>query len=176
MSTRSTIAILNENGTVSAKYCHSDGYLSYNGQILYEHYRDIDKVKTLVELGDMSSLEPELVSVNPEHSFDKRTPGVCVFYGRDRGEDNIEPQNYDSLENYLKNGNFQEYDYIFNEKRNSWYLINHKTKKLQTLHSCLLKDREVDDYIKDMIKAEKFKKKLDKDLPNKSDKDKKIKL
>ena len=166
MSTRSSIAMIYKDGTVGAHYCHSDGYLSYNGEYLYEYYKDVNKVKELIALGDMSSLAPE---VSPpegaEHSFDDRYDGVCVFYGRDRGESGTETQKYDSLEKYLVDGNFQEYDYIFKEKNTTWYLINHKTKKLQKLTTALMNDDEVDENLKNMIRVEKEAKKLSKELP-----------
>lgn len=38
MSTRSTIAIENANGTIKKVYCHFDGYISHNGKILAEQY------------------------------------------------------------------------------------------------------------------------------------------
>jgi len=37
MATRSNIAIENQDGTVSAIYCHFDGYIDGVGEILYEH-------------------------------------------------------------------------------------------------------------------------------------------
>ena len=49
MSTRSTIAIELADGTVKQVYCHSDGYLSYNGRILFEHYSDPAKLEELIE-------------------------------------------------------------------------------------------------------------------------------
>lgn len=89
MSTRSYIMIELENGTYKGIYCHSDGYLTYNGAILIDHYTDRDKVEALMKLGNLSSLGEKL-DPNPEypHSFDyrERQIGVCVAYGRDRGE------------------------------------------------------------------------------------------
>lgn len=40
MSTRSTIAIENENGTIKKVYCHYDGYLSHVGKVLANQYSD----------------------------------------------------------------------------------------------------------------------------------------
>lgn len=168
MSTRSSIAILNTDGTVHGHYCHSDGDLSYNGQMLYQHYQDVSKVKELVALGDMSTLAEE-VSPAPgsKHSYDKRQKNICVFYGRDRREKDVATQKYSSLEDYLANGNFQECDYIFHENKNQWFLINHNTKKIQKLANKLLKDPEVSSEVKQMIIATKFAKKLDKELRKK---------
>jgi hypothetical protein len=38
-------------------YCHWDGYLSNNGRILMTYYKDLKKIKRLVALGSLSSLE-----------------------------------------------------------------------------------------------------------------------
>ena len=57
MGTRSTIALEFADGTVEQVYCHWDGYLSNNGQILAQHYMDPFKVRDLVALGGFSSLD-----------------------------------------------------------------------------------------------------------------------
>ena len=54
MSTRSYICIENEDKSISGIYCHSDGYLTYNGAMLLDHYSDREKVKELISLGDLS--------------------------------------------------------------------------------------------------------------------------
>lgn len=152
MSTRSSIAMLNNDGTVHAHYCHSDGYLSWNGATLYEHYRKLDKVKELIALGDMSVLCPEVKPPEEvKHSYDERVDKVSVFYGRDRGEENVETKEYKNLEDYLENGNFEEYDYIFKEKKNQWYLIDHDHKKLKKLSTLLKNDGSVSQDVKNLI-------------------------
>ena len=61
MSTRSMIAIKNEDGTYTGIYCQSDGYISNNGMILNKYYNDRDKVQRLIDLGAISFLgqQPE---------------------------------------------------------------------------------------------------------------------
>jgi hypothetical protein len=166
MATRSSIAMLNLNGTVKSIYCHNSGYISHNGQMLYEHYKNKNKIKELLSFGDMSSLAEE-VSLLPgvEDGI------VCYFYGRDRGEpeDDVKAAEHDSLELYMQNGNFQEYDYVFKEKNETWYVVNHKTKKLQKLTTLLMKDEEVSEHVKQMINTEKLAKQLKKELPLKLD-------
>ena len=93
MSTRSYICRENADGTYTGIYCHHDGYLDYNGAMLLKHYADREKVDKLFSLGCLSSLCPNLdPDPNKPHSFDydKRQDGVCVFYGRDRGENDQE--------------------------------------------------------------------------------------
>ena len=48
MATRSTIAVVNPDNTVTQIYCHWDGYLSHNGRILKESYTDLNAVKELI--------------------------------------------------------------------------------------------------------------------------------
>jgi len=89
MSTRSYICIETKENEYKGIYCHSDGYLTYNGAMLIDHYQDREKVEKLISLGNLSTL-CEKVEPDPRfpHSFDytERQSDVCVFYGRDRGE------------------------------------------------------------------------------------------
>jgi hypothetical protein len=57
MSTRSRIGIENQDGTTTSIYCHFDGYISGVGKLLKEYYTTQAKVKALIKLGDISSLE-----------------------------------------------------------------------------------------------------------------------
>ncbi len=132
MATRSTIAIEYADGTVDKIYCHWDGYLSNNGAILLEHYKDPFKVRTLMDLGDLSSLGPE---IGEKHSFDTLakygTPeyqaemdyrrGICTFYGRDRGEEGVSAKRYKDVADYRENAQFEEYNYIL-RKDGNWYV------------------------------------------------------
>lgn len=100
MSTRSTIAVLNPDGTVSQVYCHFDGYLSGVGVELFENYTDFDSVKELVELGDMSALGSDVYST--------------IYYGRDRNETGTEPYVFKSYEDYkTSKGSWNDYNYYF---------------------------------------------------------------
>lgn len=89
MSTRSLICKELPDGQYYGVYCHSDGYLTYNGAMLIDHYSDREKLDELLSFGDMSRLN---IKIHPDtsrpHSFDydKQQEDVCVFYGRDRGE------------------------------------------------------------------------------------------
>lgn len=58
MSTRSTISIQRDDGTIDSIYCHHDGYPEGNGKILLKHYDTEEKVKDLISLGDISFLGP----------------------------------------------------------------------------------------------------------------------
>ena len=121
MATRGTIAVVNPDGTVDQIYTHWDSYLSHNGRILKESYTNLNAVKELISHGDLSVLAPK---VNPtgEHSFDKPERGVCVYYGRDRGEKNTKPRTYSNLKVFLRNMQCEEYDYVF--KDNEWFIVS----------------------------------------------------
>lgn len=56
MSTRSGIALKQEDGTILWTYCHCDGYPAGVGRILNDHYATREQVEKLLALGEMSSL------------------------------------------------------------------------------------------------------------------------
>jgi len=135
MSTNSTIAVQHQDGTISAIYCHWDGYLAHNGALLIEYYNTLEQAESLVALGDLSSLSPKLEPEGP-HSFENSEPNVCVFYGRDRGEDGVDTKHYSSLENYFIMNDSQEFNYLFIDNR--WKLVS-KKGKLQDVERRLAK-------------------------------------
>jgi len=97
MGTRSTIALEFADGTVSQVYCHWDGYLDHNGEILNKSYMDPFKVKELVERGAMSSLDANVDG--------------CSFYAEDRGEE-LCVNRYQDVTEYFEECQQEEYDYI----------------------------------------------------------------
>jgi len=125
VSTNSTISIIKEDDSVETIYCHNDGYIEYNGAILFLHYKDKDKIKGLIDLGDISSLGKEIIPKG-KHSFDNREADITVSYYRDRGEDknNTRAKVFASLEHYLNSDLSQEYDYLYNLKNKKWYFVN----------------------------------------------------
>jgi hypothetical protein len=107
MSTRSTIALEYADGTVDQIYCHWDGYLDYNGEILLESYKDPFVVQRMLELGDMSSLKEDLDD--------------CTFYARDRGESIRKARRFKDFEDYKANHDYEEYEYILRNDGH-WYV------------------------------------------------------
>jgi hypothetical protein len=106
MATRSTIALEYADGTVGQIYCHWDGYLEHNGKILKEHYTDAFKVRDLLDGGDTSTLSDSVED--------------CEFYTK-RGEE-LNPQRmYKSFEEYTREAQFEEYDYIL-RRDGKWYV------------------------------------------------------
>lgn len=89
MSTRCFIGYETEKGIAKAIYSHYDGYPSGVGKILLEHYQDLNKIKDLIALGDISSLGELVAPLEDDktHSFKSPTDRVTVAYHRDRGEE-----------------------------------------------------------------------------------------
>jgi hypothetical protein len=112
MATRSRIAIENEDGTVSSVYSHWDGYPSNNGRILMEHYKDRTKLQKLIDLGSLSSLAQEVeIPEGVSHSFESPGLGITVFYGRDRGEKDVQAQSHTDRKAFLRS-DVEEYGYL----------------------------------------------------------------
>ena len=105
MGTRSTIALEYADGSVGQIYCHWDGYLSNNGQILYTHYQDPFKVRDMLDNGDMSSLS---------NSVDG-----CSFY-KERGDD-CPQRMYKDYAEFRREAQGEEYNYIL-RKDGNWYV------------------------------------------------------
>jgi len=133
MGTRSTIALEFADGTVEQVYCHWDGYLAYNGEILAEHYSDPFKLQKLIDLGDLSSLKPEIGEKHAFSEFELRAEEVagykiltenwCTFYTRDRGED-CPARKYKNADEYFDCSQQEEYDYILRnvEGTATWFV------------------------------------------------------
>lgn len=120
MGTRSSIALEFADGTVGVIYCHWDGYLEHNGKILAESYQDPFKVRELIDLGDLSSLAPE---IGTKHDFDARVEGECTFYGRDRGEEGCEACYFSDFDEYIREHPYEEYEYIL-RLDGKWYVCD----------------------------------------------------
>ena len=118
MATRSRIGIENENGTISSIYCHFDGYPDGVGATLEEHYSNRQKLRMLINLGDISILG-EHVATMDEHSFDNRKEGVTVAYHRDRGEEKREARVDKSLETFSYS---EKYGYVYT-KDEKWVMF-----------------------------------------------------
>ena len=123
MATTSTIAVVHQDNSVSQVYCHWDGYLSWNGKFLMQHYPLLHCAEELVSFGDISSLRENIHPEDPMsvHDFDNNQKNVCVYYGRDRGEEDVATRKFKDIQEFLDNRLEQEYDYIYYGDR--WYLM-----------------------------------------------------
>jgi hypothetical protein len=118
-------------------YCHWDGYLEHNGKILLEHYNSV-KANYLVAKGSLSSLGPNLGQAHPfsKYDIDKDNPdadkllalhelaeqeGWCTFYGRDRGETDVEHTVTHTFADFLKLCDDTGAEYYYILKDDVWY-------------------------------------------------------
>jgi len=111
MATRSTIALEFADGTVQQVYCHWDGYLEHNGKILKEHYSDPFKLRDLIDLGGISSLQPEIGEKHAFSHFDAdiskedyyaQFGKMTTFYARERGEE-VVVNKFKDIQDYRDN-------------------------------------------------------------------------
>jgi hypothetical protein len=128
MGTRSRIAVMHGD-VVKSVYCHWDGYLSWNGKILQEHY-DSTKANQLVALGDLSSLKPEIGEAHPfgyhgtdisAEDYEKQFGNMCTFYARDRGETGTEWKVAHSFAEFLEQVDNCCGEYYYIIKDGVWY-------------------------------------------------------
>jgi hypothetical protein len=141
MATRSRIAIENQDGTVRSIYCHWDGYPSSNGRILSENYKTQEKVESLIALGSISSLRPEVdIPEGVHHDFQNQDEDITVAYHRDRGED-LSIMEHESADDF-KTSDVEEYGYLFTAA-GEWLFVNghvnESRREFETLESELAK-------------------------------------
>jgi len=126
MATRSNIAIVNGDKSITSIYCHWDGYVEYVGKILFNYYTTSARVNKLMQLGNLSQLCEDMCPLPTidYHTFDNPQSNVCVAYGRDRGEKDQEAIVFEDLgefEDSVKNS-WVDYQYLFED--NKWMYRN----------------------------------------------------
>lgn len=121
MSTRALIAFPLRGGECQVISCHNDGYPEGVGDTLVYWYGGEEnewKRQKLVELGDLSSLEPEI--------------GDCVAYHRDRGESRggTKARVVDGILGVYKmfGESDAEWIYLFSNVNWAWYVTNGRVK------------------------------------------------
>ena len=153
MSTRCRIGIENKDGTITSIYCHHDGYPEVVGEILVNHYKTEEKIRKLLELGDMSSLGTEPVEnlrgwempkagmVDWMKAYMELHPeNQCVIY-KTRGED-CPAKTHKDIEEYQRHSRdcWGEYAYLF--KNNEWFVLEYDETELKSVELALEKDEE----------------------------------
>ena len=114
MATRSRIGIQLADESILSVYCHWDGYPQFNGVKLVKHFNSREKVKELIDGGDISALWTNLDWNN------ETLPETGPLYYSSRGEDcppRLDANKYD----YLAEG--EEYAYIYT-LNNEWVCYN----------------------------------------------------
>jgi len=106
MGTRSRIGLQLSDGSILSIYSHFDGYPEFNGVKLVENFNTLDKVKELIDLGDISCL---WTNVGWSNETLEQT-GPLPYSGR--GED-CPPRLDADLCEYLLPDEAEEYHYIF---------------------------------------------------------------
>lgn len=123
MATNAWIGALNPDNSVEYIYCHF-GSLSDAGTVLIKSYVDEQKVKELLQLGDISVLGGEL---NPpagvEHSFGNPYQNVVVAYGRDRGEVGTKSKVCQTLEQFAEEAKANWIELIYLYRDGLWNII-----------------------------------------------------
>lgn len=109
MATHANIGI-RENGKITYIYCHYDGYYSWAGEILKNHYDSPESAKALIALGDISSLGEHLNGME----------NATIAYSRDKGEsyEDTKPRVAESFTDFVKEHDFS---YIFNLDEDEFY-------------------------------------------------------
>lgn len=113
MSTHATITLKTKEGTYKSIYLHFDGHPEEAGEILTAYYTTYEKVEELINLGDLSILEKS-AGCPDGHCFDSKVNGFCVAYGRDRGEQNTEANEYTTYEEVIEDMG-QDFNYLFQD-------------------------------------------------------------
>lgn len=115
MGTASMIGIYNkEDGSVTASYCHYDGYLSYNGQMLVDNYNTQYDAEMVAKGGYMSSLKADYLETRQDAVHND--PAII----------------YDSVDVFLKCGDNHagaEYLYLFDGE--AWFFAETIADKKQ---------------------------------------------
>lgn len=135
MSTRCAICIKIGN-IYHSIYCHSDGYPSYVGNILKNHYNKTHKIKELIDLGNISCLG-KLIEYKKLNIFDKeykeKSKLYTFAYHRDCGEDKEYIYQGDNISHLIKKSNdfYCEFLYIF--ENNKWKSFKLKNNELEEI-------------------------------------------
>ena len=106
MATRSRIGIELSNGDVLSVYHHWDGYPTWLGKTLREHYNTTEKVSELIDGGDMS------LCWTKDRWDAKESINYGPQYYSGRGED-CPPRVDNNIQEYTTKSNNEEYAYVF---------------------------------------------------------------
>ena len=113
MGTRSRIGIQLQDESIVSVYCHYYGYPAFNGKVLRDNYDTVEKVKELIDGGNMSCTWTNAGWGN------ETLPESGALYYTMRGEsleDNA-PRLDKDMEEFFSDG--EEYSYIF--RNGNWF-------------------------------------------------------
>lgn len=124
MSTRSIIALRLKNRTTKAIYCHFDGYPEHMAPTLLNFYKNIEKVKDLLNLGSFSYLEDTILETKKQSYIFKGEP---VEYNEAK-KFNCDKDLLDFARDCMG-----EYIYVFDELDNDWFMYDLWKNSSETL-------------------------------------------
>ena len=137
MSTRSNIAVEHCNGTVSDIYCHSDGYISEVGTTLFKCWKSTSQLRSLVALGDISSLGDHL--------------GDTKAYHRDRGDEKSPARTHATVHDYINKSEDIAYrrdwgyEYLYLFSRKSGWMVKEYDLPWRPLYLALVEEKLTDE-------------------------------
>ena len=151
MATRGHIAI-KENGKYKYIYNHWDSDIEQLGVTLFKFYKDADKVRALINLGNVSSVGETIennASCYKEHmDLNNNHPGTVAmyregrmwkdydYYNPDKQWEDCKPTETEEIDE-LFSGKFIEWIYIFDVEENKWYMAydreNYELKDLEEM-------------------------------------------
>jgi hypothetical protein len=119
MSTNASISIQLNKKEKSGKsiYNHWDGYPDFVGVRLLNFYNTEEKVKELIEMGNVSILGECIGSKTNFDGFNSQESNQCLFYGRDRGDEDEKPIDY--------KGDVSRYEWNYLFKDGKWYVAKY---------------------------------------------------
>lgn len=160
MNNSSYIFIDNEEN-IEGIYCRCYGSLKKCGFILNYYYKDINKIKRLIDLGNIYLLGKK---INPDkliaHNFKykERQKNVTLAYYRD---ENYEKRKYvfknkKKFFEFIKSENRVNEFYLYDIEKKKWFYLNKKIKlEFELLENILIKNNkiiEVNEYEDQLIK------------------------
>ena len=123
MATRARIGIELTDGSVITSYHHWDGYPAGLGFNLVSHWDDPQTLLQAIRLGDASNWGKR-IAPKGEHSFNAPEEGVNVYYGRDRGESNVDAVPFADFADFEANWNMAGEEYAYCLRRDgTWTMI-----------------------------------------------------
>lgn len=113
--TSAGIGMTMPDGSIKAVRLNSDGYPGHAGVVLAGWYKTEDRIKALLDLGELSCLGERLDSDDPNRG------DLTIAYGRDAGEEAMFPaQTFASVDEYYHNGESRmsaDYLYLYEDGR-----------------------------------------------------------
>ena len=122
MSTNARIGIKLEDGTILSAYHHWDGYPEWLGVILKQEYNTKEKVRELIDGGNMSSCWSDTIFDYEKQEFVERPPQP-EYYGGENERPRLS-KNFTQFAFDSKDG--EEFLYLFSENEWNGFSINHK--------------------------------------------------